>query len=80
MVDDKILMTTSPIKGLYDRIGYLNKQVRENKKYDSKVPSFDGTEEDYINYINYNKKREIIDLFIIIIIFFIIFIFFRCKR
>ena len=80
MVDDKILMTTSPIKSLYDRIGHLNKQVNENKKYDSKVLSFDGTEEDYINYINYNKKREIIDLFIIIIIFFIIFIFFRCKR
>lgn len=79
MVDETI--NTNPyIKTLINKINYLNKQVSENKKYDSKVPSFDGTEEDYINYINYNKKREIIDLFIIIIIFFIIFIFFRCKR
>jgi len=80
MVDGNITMKTSLIKVLYDKISHLHKQVNENKKYDSKVPSFDGTEEDYINYINYNKKREIIDLFIIIIIFFIIFIFFRCKR
>jgi len=26
MVDDKILMTTSPIKGLYDKINHLNRQ------------------------------------------------------